>query len=110
MSKSEPTFTVTITDPQRRAEWIDILGTDTVPVVSPIPHRASAPGRPDSLFYRLDLTRVTPDQRARLVKHLAAKFGLLESAVERDMGDYQVPILADHTVLTGTSAGLAAFL
>lgn len=98
--------TATIKDESRKREWIDILGTDTIPIKSPIPTWASLPDRDDALIYELDLTTLTSEQRGRLVNHIARKFDFSPEEVENRLADEGVPILADDVVVTGYDVGL----
>lgn len=91
-------FTVTVYNPERKAEWEAMLGTATVHVKSPIPSRANLPGHPNTLIYEMDLGFLTGGQRRRLVAHLAAKFGLPKREVARDLDSHGVPILASDCV------------
>jgi len=92
-------FTVTVCDPERKAEFEAILGTATVCVKTPFPVRANLPGHPDALVYELDLELITLKQRERLVAHLAEKFELPPAEVEANLNDHGVPILADDCVV-----------
>jgi hypothetical protein len=96
-------FTVTIMDPQRKAEWESIFGTATVRVKSPVPVLADLPGKPNSMIFELDLEAITPEQRGKLVAHLAGKFGISAVEVEANLDDHGVPILAEHCVASGIS-------
>lgn len=93
-------FMVTITNPERAAEWQAVFGTTTVHVQSPIPFEASLPGRPRSLVYLLDLRLISDDQRRKLVEHLARKFGLAKSFVDAELDAHGVPLLAEDCVAT----------
>ena len=93
-------FTVTITDPERAAEWQAVLGTTTVHVQSPIPTCANLPGKPGALVYFLDLDFLTPQQRVALVDHLAKKFGIDAADVRQLLPGMGVPILAENCVVT----------
>lgn len=92
-------FTVTVTDPARAAEWEAVLGTARLHVRSPIPSRANLPGKPGAEIYLLDLELLTPEQRQRLVAHLAERFGLPVEFVEKNLDVQGVPILAEHCVV-----------
>ncbi len=87
-------FMVTVSGP-RAADWEKVFGTTTVPVKSPNPHPASLPGKPFAMIYELDIEMITPEQRRRLVEHLASRFGLTEHEVERDIERQGVPLLAE---------------
>jgi hypothetical protein len=81
----------------RREDWIAIFGDETMPVTSPVPVRNDAPGLSDKSFYRLDVSRLTPVQRLRLVEYIARKFDIAECEVSRLLDDpeHGMPILAD---------------
>ncbi|MEW6213463.1 MAG: hypothetical protein AB1631_34530 [Acidobacteriota bacterium] len=84
----------------RYAEWMAVFETDTIPLLSPIPERASAPDIKEADFYKLDAAALDPDQRRRLVEHLARKFHIREDLVWRDLdSDHGVPILADDLIV-----------
>ena len=92
-------FTVTVYDEVRGMEFEKVFGTRTVPVISPIPEWAKLPGFEEAkAVYDLDLQRISADQRERLVTHIAEKFGLEPSAVEADLDEVGMPILADECV------------
>ena len=50
--------------------------------------------------YMLDLRKLTDEQTARLIEHMATKFGLACSEVQRDLYQHGVPILADDLIIT----------
>lgn len=91
--------TVTVCNPERRAEFEAVFGTATVYVKSPFPTRANLPGHPDSLIFELDLESITPEQRERLVAFLAEKFGIAAGEVDGLLEVHGVPILADDCVV-----------
>ena len=93
-------------DSPRASLWLGVLGTVTVPILSPMPTRGTSPHHPapGALFYALDVAALTPQQRARLVAATAERFGLSVAQVERDFDDpeHGVPILADDVSVTMT--------
>lgn len=91
-------FGVTITDPERAKDFAAVFGRTTVPVTSFFPTRANLPGKPGALIFLLDLARLTPDERARLIAHLAQRFGLAPADVAQDLDAQGVPILADSCI------------
>jgi len=95
-------FSVTIIDPERAAEWTDVLGTTTVNVVSPLPSLVNLPGHPRALAFFLDIKLLSGAQRAALVNHLANKFGEpaadVEAAIAEDP-DHAVPILDKDCIM-----------
>lgn len=96
-------FTVTITNPERAAEWEAILGTTTVYIKSPIPTPASLPGHPEALIYELDLNLITNEQCQKLIQHIANKFDIPLHVVERELPAQGVPILADDCTVSITA-------
>lgn len=100
-------FQVRVTNPERVAEWREVLGTDIVPVRSPIPSRANLPGHPRAMIFELDLPLLTDDQRQRLIRHLANKFGLDESDVAAELDAQGVPILAEDCVVRHSRSYIA---
>ena len=93
-------FATICPDSPRHRAWLEIFGADTVPILSPWPQEAEGPhGR--ALFYQADVRRLALEVRARLVRHLAAKFDLTESEVARDLdGAEGLPILAEGVLVS----------
>jgi hypothetical protein len=87
-------FRVRVTNPERAAEWREVLGADIVCVRSPVPRRANLPGHLDALIYLLDLDLLTEEQRVKLVAHLSAKFGIPERRVAAELDTHGLPVLA----------------
>lgn len=85
----------------RRREWMKVLGTETVPILSPVPQRADLPNYPNYLVYMVDVAALSTEQRERLVTFLAKKFGVPEAELQRDIETRGVPILAEECTITG---------
>src|SRR5689334_21490583 len=85
----------------RYEDWMYILGSPEAPIVSPCTVMATAPGLPaPKAFYRLDVTRLTVDQRSRLIERISEKWHLKPSEVEKDISsEHGIPILADDVTL-----------
>lgn len=84
----------------RRADWIEVFGTEVLPIISPVPVVNDGPtGRRE--FYRLDVSRITPQQRQRLVRWLSKRWKLPVHEVEKSVDDpeHGVPLLADDLVV-----------
>ena len=79
---------------ERAATFEAIFGTATIPIVSPLPQLGILPGIGKVAIYKLDVAALTSDQRAKLVAHLAQRFGLPAADVERDLDVDGMPILA----------------
>jgi hypothetical protein len=83
-------------------EWLELFGTDTVLLESPFPVLATAPALPETaLFYKVDTAALSPECRARLVRHCAMRLGLTVTAVEEALADprHGLPILLDDDVV-----------
>jgi hypothetical protein len=91
--------TATITDPVRRAEFEEVFGTATVPVKGWLPFRASLPIGVREV-YELDVDALEPEIRSRLVRHLAAKFGVDVAEADAVLAAEGLPILADSCVVS----------
>jgi hypothetical protein len=96
---SEFTATILLTSP-RAGIWREVFGSETVPIVSPVPHKGVTPNCKGE-FYSLDVARLTKSQRQRLVDHLVRAFKLTHADVERLIYDptHGVPILAADLVV-----------
>jgi hypothetical protein len=102
-------FTATIlkSSPRYR-DWIEVLGTDQVPVESPLPHVGHFPVIGEKQCYAVAVKKLSTMQIDNLVAHMAKRFEVREDEVLADLlGDHGLPILAeDVSVLIS----LAAFL
>lgn len=91
--------TATVVDLERKAFWMSIFESDTVPIESILPIRISTPEHSDVEAYMLDLRVITPEQRKWLIEALAKKFDLDVAFVESEIDRQGVPILAEHVVM-----------
>ena len=90
ISKSSPRYN----------EWLEVFGTDRIPLVSPIPYTGSAPGVSKAEFYKLDAASLTKDQRGRFVAHISKKFHVSEDLVWHEItSGSPIPILADDVTV-----------
>lgn len=88
-------FTVTIIDPKRALEWLQILHTKTFNVTSWLPEWSNLPGLDEpQLCYLLDLDLLEPNQRRRLVRTLATRFEQPVEVVEAQLDQHGVAIPA----------------
>jgi hypothetical protein len=92
-------FIAHIKNPERAAEWQAVFGSEQVYVTSPFPEMGDLPGLGRVQIYKLDLALLTPDQRRRLVEHIAGKFGLDPELVDRDLNQVGCPVLARDVTL-----------
>lgn len=72
----------------RYQDWVYILGSNQAPIMSsrPVPGLTSTPSAGE-LFYKMDLLRITEEQRERLIKLISDKWNLGCAAVERQLVD-----------------------
>ena len=71
-----PTITILESSP-RAANLLHIFGRLTdIPISSPFPIRVHVPDHQNALAYLLDVSLITPEERLRLVNHLAKYFSL----------------------------------
>jgi len=91
----------------RAADWLRVFGRLTdIPLRSPFAIRVNVPGRSNVSAYLLDISFITPEERLRLVNHIADRFNLTPAEVDRDLDAQGVPILAED-VLVSIPQGLA---
>lgn len=85
----------------RYRDWIETVGADRVPIVSPFTHRASAPGQESGAqFYRLAITRLSAVQLDRLYLLLSSRFGVTIEEIHADIrAGGIVPVLAEDVVV-----------
>lgn len=96
----------TVHDEERRAFWLEVLGSDTLPIVSPIGRYVNLPGKPNSYTYKLDVDQLEEADQVKLVKMLAAKFGLDEMRAWNEVAENGVPVLAEDVTVTCDDIGL----
>ena len=92
-------FFVTL-PPDRAEDMRAAIGTDHVPVLSPVPQHVWIHGRGVELAYLLALRELTSEQRLGLIRHIARKFGLPENHVAAGLDRDGVPILAEGCSVT----------
>lgn len=83
----------------RYQEWMEVMGDFVIPLKSPFPAPGSAPGVAVGMFYEIDLSAITAEQRARMITHLARKFGFSEEEVASTLDEVGCPILADDVTV-----------
>ncbi len=86
-------------DSPRYQEWIDIFGSETIILLSPLPHKAIGPDGKIQRFYKMDLSSLTLEQRHRLLSHISQKFQISEKIVARNLDTVGLPILADDVIV-----------
>lgn len=96
---------VTCTVSGERAEvFRAVFGSATVPIMSPFVERGNLPGLGERDVYKLNLKKLTPEQRVRLVAYVAGRFDLPLAEVERDLEATGMPILAEGCVVSVPAA------
>lgn len=88
-------------------EWLQLFGAGRVPVLDPEPDLARAGQGDPRLYYRVDVPRLTGDQRVRLAGFLAARWVWTVSEVLAllDEPGVGLPVLAE-----GVTVGIDARL
>ncbi len=96
-------------NPERKKFWLEVIGSECVPILSIIPTWADLPGLGSAMVYLLDVAALPKEKQERLVAALAARFGLTidEERTELAKG---VPILADDVEVMTCDRGLMADL
>jgi len=79
---------------RQEQDWINVLGTTELPILSLLPEPAETPIGVRNV-YMVDLNTLTKEQYEKLVKHLAARYHLTEEEVKSDIDTIGVPIIAD---------------
>ena len=93
-------FEITIRNNTEKAkEFMEVLGTLTVNVKSPIPEYISTPHHGKVLAYFLDLDLITKKQLENLIKHLSEKFNQSIDFVKENLDKFGVPILQNDCSL-----------
>lgn len=104
-TKAKWTTTATIRDPERGEFWLDVMGGDTVPIVSVMTQKVTVSDRGAVDAYMLDLNAISDEQRERLIQAIALKFRipLVEVRVDIDDG---VPVLAENVIVSSSDQGM----
>lgn len=89
-------FEITVYDSERKANFIEVFGTNTVKVVSPFPKMIIRPNGTKAIAYFLDLKAITDKQRERLIKNLSERFKQSIEFVRENLEEMGVPILAEN--------------
>jgi len=93
-------FEITIKENTEKGKaFIEVLGTLTVKVKSPIPEYISTPHHEKVLAYFLDLELLTKEQKERLIAYLSEKFDQSIDFVKENLDIFGVPILQNDCSL-----------
>ena len=88
-------FEVTIYDKERKKNFLEVFGTDTVKVKSPIPEWIIRPNGEEALAYFLDLDLITKKERKKLIKQISEKFNQDIDFVRKNLDKMGLPILKE---------------
>ena len=92
-------FEITIYDKERKENFIEVFGTNTVKVKSPMCTWIIRPNGKKAPAYFLDLSLITEKARERLIKNLSKRFNQTIDFVRDNLDRIGVPILKEHTSL-----------
>jgi hypothetical protein len=96
---TRPTLTVITSNP-RASFFLEVFERlHDIPIKGWLPVLAQLPGPGERLVYVMDLDRLTPDERARLVQNLARSFGDTTDIVAKELDANGVSILAEGTIV-----------
>lgn len=92
-------FEVTVNDEERKKNFIEVFGTNSIKIRSPIPERIIKPDGTIALAYFLDLELITEEQREKLILNLSKRFNEPLDFVRTNLDAIGVPILKEHCSL-----------
>lgn len=83
----------------RYQTWLDILGTNEVPLKSARLHAADLGPEKDVEVYLLDLAKFDQGQRWRLIEWIGSKFGASRGEIEGELDQVGFPIRAEDVTV-----------
>lgn len=92
-------FEIIVHDKERKANFIEIFGSNTVKIESPFPKKIVKPNGEEALAYFLDLKSITEEQRKRLIENINKRFNQPIEFVSHLVDSMGVPILSEHTTI-----------
>lgn len=92
-------FEVAIFDEERKKNFIEVFGTNTVKVKSPVPTWIIRPNGEKALAYSLDLDLITKKEREKLMKNICERFNQSIDFVRENLDKMGVPILKESCSL-----------
>ncbi len=82
---------------ERASIWLNVFGQlHDIPVTKYLPDVVDLPGKPNSRVYFLDLMRITPSERSKLIDSIAQRFHLDFEFVDQHLEQEGCPVLADE--------------
>lgn len=98
-------FICIINDKARAEKFKKIMGTNEIPILSPIPFWSKTPvGK--MRFFKMDISILTNKQKKKFIKILAKKFSLPRMQVDRDFEKFGIPILDDNVTIIINNPGI----
>jgi hypothetical protein len=87
-----------LTSSPRYESWRKILESDEAPIVSPTPIKALLGAEMADVF-RLNIAKLTADQRSRLIDFIVQKFNVAEATAQSEIEVNGFPIRAEDVVV-----------
>ena len=84
---------------KRFEDFVQVFGSNLVPLQSGLPHLATLPGRGAEAVYLLDLGELTIAQFERLCDFLSERFGTPRDLVPDILREEGMPVLAQDLVV-----------
>lgn len=89
-----------LTSSPRYEKWREILGSDEAPIKSPALRMADfGDEEKDVEVYELELSKLSADQRSRLIDFIVERFGEKRETVERELDSVGFPIRSADVVV-----------
>ena len=82
----------------RYEKWREILGSDEAPIISPTPIKTLL-GVEMADVFRLNIAKLTADQRSRLIDFIVQKFNVAEATARAEIEMSGFPIRAADVVV-----------
>lgn len=86
-------------DSPRHEKWMRVMGTNEIPIKTPIPAQGSIAGQDNALFFMIDLNELAEEQKERLIQHISINFGVDEAEVRGSLDQVGCPILDEDVTI-----------
>lgn len=87
-------------DSDRARDWLEVYGTLSVPLISPVPVQCEGPFGVDS-FYKIAVDKLSDEQCNRAIAFIARKFNLPEAEVREGIFKGEgLPVLAEDITVS----------
>lgn len=87
-----------LTSSPRYENWRKILESDEAPIISPTPIKALLGAEMADVF-RLNISKLTADQKSRLIDFIAEKFHVARATAQHEIETNGFPIRAEDVVV-----------